>query len=169
MSFMSERDYLVVYGDNNPAPLHNRLRLFWRNPETFDSCLAEHPLDADFVNWAYSSGFWINYNLGREAGSGRLWITKEIEIGVRERKEWTKKKNLFEIDIIIMHELIHVAVPHKRIEHFNSFEDKRLKEYEAIIDKHATKYAKNSLFMDYVKHVFGYFNNLNFMGKCNYK
>lgn len=117
--------------------VHDKRRLKFSSPEGLKEKLIEYPLTRDFIDSIANQGFKICY---RNDDFGSLGVVnygiKEIWINAHKRPT--------EIDLTLVHELIHLAVSFSPIIYESI-------EYEKIIDKIAEVYTKDKDFMDYIK------------------
>ncbi|MBS3079503.1 hypothetical protein J4218_05250 [Candidatus Pacearchaeota archaeon] len=128
------------------APVHDVRRLSFSSPEELKEIFIKFPLDREFVDWMVSNDFVLWYRPDWGVGLGRIlhgYITdgkRVIEVGMNG--------NDFlggEVDLTILHELIHVAIPDIRLGLWFG------RKYEGVIDEIAQGYLHRDGFLDYIR------------------
>lgn len=148
------------------APLHDERRLCFSEPEDLRKVLKKYPLDKGFIDYIRDNGFKIVYEKNIPVGYGAVvYYSKELEelgyhghiiyLGISHSWNIDNKCDLSGdekklIDLSLMHELIHVAIPDWRLT-WRCQVPFIYKIFDKVIDEIAEQYLKDKDFLDYVK------------------
>lgn len=117
--------------DDSTIPVHNKKRLEVNSPKELEQRLEEYPLNKDFIDWVVNLGYTISY-VDMIPQGGTSFYTREIFIREHQKPPVTQ-------DFVLMHELIHIAVPTLN------------KRHEYAIDRVAARLMKNEELIEYIK------------------
>jgi len=148
------------------APLHDERRLCFSKPEDLREVLKKYPLDKGFIDYVRDNGFKIFYEKDIPVGYGAVvYYSKELEelghhshiicLGIGNRGNIDNKGELSEdekklIDLTLIHELVHIAIPDWRLT-WRCQVPFIYKMFDKVIDEIAEEYLKDKDFLDYVK------------------
>lgn len=150
-------------------PYHKVERLDFDSPETFRRRLQEYPLDKDFIDWVKDNGWVVKYDYLFDGGLANF-KTKRILVGtlsgcmdnedrrtaicyLENEKGYVKDWSIIDfenLELILMHELIHVAVPNLKTAEMVFDYTPEGKVYEGIITEEARTYIPNRELMKYI-------------------
>jgi len=133
------------------VPVHDPRRRNFTDPESFRDVFKKYPLDKEFVDWVAEQGYEIVYTSEDNLGCGDVYVDpRKIVIGIHPRVDPNLNIDPNLVDLVVVHELIHIAAPDKRMERFNRQGVQIYNPFEKVIDEIAAQYTQDQEFMQHV-------------------
>ncbi len=127
---------------NEKYPVHDKRRLRFNSPEGMIHAFRRFPLNKDFIDWVVDQGYRLVYSPYFKGGEGAVPGGKSKSIFISPYGSQDT------IDLVIMHELVHVA--HSKDINWECGSDEAEK-YDSAIEEIAKDYVKDKAFLAYIK------------------
>lgn len=144
--------------------VYNPFLLNFKDPLDFKTLLGRFPLDLGFVSWSVENNVRVLYDSELPKDYTGL-VTLVFNPEIRKTRPNSGLIRICpsldpeEKDLVLVHELIHIAIPDQRLCFPNCWSLFQYKQYEKAIDDCSRDHIKNRTFFDYLKNSIPFSSN----------